>query len=65
MQRPDSLHFEPIYLNPEYCLKRGLTRFEAGAQGMHKVKRGLMLGLLSSLVGTPRSFSGGCGLIDS
>ena len=39
----DSLHFELCYHQPiEYCLKQGLNRFEAGAQGMHKVKRGLM-----------------------
>ena len=39
----DSLHFELCYHRPiEYCLQNGLVRFEAGAQGMHKVKRGLM-----------------------
>ena len=37
------LHFELCYHAPiELCIARGWTRFEAGAQGMHKLKRGLM-----------------------
>ena len=39
----DSLHFELCYHRPiELCLKKGWTRFEAGAQGQHKLKRGLL-----------------------
>ena len=39
----DSLHFELCYHQPiALCLERGWTRFEAGAQGSHKLKRGLM-----------------------
>ena len=36
-----SLHFETCYHQGiEYCIERGLTRFESGAQGEHKVARG-------------------------
>ena len=39
---PD-LHFETCYYAPiEYCIANGLSRFEAGAQGEHKLSRGLM-----------------------
>jgi predicted N-acyltransferase len=39
----DMLHFELCYYQLiERTIERGLTRFEAGAQGMHKLKRGLM-----------------------
>jgi len=39
----DSLHFELCYHRPiELAIARGWTRFEAGAQGMHKLKRGLL-----------------------
>lgn len=39
----DSLHFELCYHQPiEYCIQNGLTKFEAGAQGEHKLKRGLL-----------------------
>jgi len=39
---PD-LHFETCYYAPiEYCITNGLSRFEAGAQGEHKLSRGLM-----------------------
>ncbi len=38
-----SLHFELCYHRPiELCLDRGWRRFEAGAQGLHKLKRGLL-----------------------
>ncbi len=38
----DSLHFETCYYQAiEYCIKHGLERFEAGAQGEHKLSRGL------------------------
>jgi len=37
-----SLHFETCYYTPiEYCIAHGLHRFEAGAQGAHKLARGL------------------------
>lgn len=39
----EPLHFELCYHRPiELCLEHGWTRFEAGAQGHHKIKRGLM-----------------------
>jgi predicted N-acyltransferase len=39
----DMLHFELCYYQLiERAIERGLARFEAGAQGMHKLKRGLM-----------------------
>ncbi len=38
----DHLHFElAFYQLIEHCLERGWTRFEAGAGGDHKVRRGL------------------------
>ena len=38
-----SLHFELCYYRPlELCLQQGWDRFEAGAQGVHKLKRGLL-----------------------
>ncbi|MGU9989609.1 N-acetyltransferase [Bordetella avium] len=37
------LHFETCYLQAiEYCIKEGLSRFEGGAQGEHKMARGLL-----------------------
>jgi predicted N-acyltransferase len=37
------LHFETCYYAPmEYCIARGLQRFEAGAQGEHKLARGFV-----------------------
>ena len=37
------LHFETCYYQPiEYCVTHGLGHFEAGAQGEHKLSRGLM-----------------------
>ncbi|MCG6873155.1 MAG: GNAT family N-acetyltransferase [Gammaproteobacteria bacterium] len=39
----DGLHFELCYYRPiEYCIATGLARFEAGAQGEHKLSRGLL-----------------------
>jgi len=36
------LHFEACYYAPiEYAINKGLTRFEGGAQGEHKLARGL------------------------
>lgn len=37
------LHFETCYYQGiDYCLRNGLTRFEPGAQGEHKLARGFM-----------------------
>lgn len=37
------LHFEACYYQGiEYCLREGLTRFEPGAQGEHKLARGFL-----------------------
>lgn len=37
------LHFEACYYQGiDYCLREGLTRFEPGAQGEHKVARGFL-----------------------
>jgi hypothetical protein len=39
----DSLHFEACYYQGlEYCIDRGLQRFEPGAQGEHKIYRGFL-----------------------
>lgn len=37
----DCLHFEACYYQGiEYCIERGLGRFDPGAQGEHKIQRG-------------------------
>lgn len=37
------LHFETCYLQSiDYCIQHGLTNFEGGAQGEHKMARGLL-----------------------
>ena len=37
-----NLHFETCFYQPiEYCIQNKLHRFEAGAQGEHKLSRGL------------------------
>jgi predicted N-acyltransferase len=44
-----SLHFETCYYQGiEYCIERGLQRFEPGTQGEHKVPRGFVPTLTSS-----------------
>ncbi len=44
-----SLHFETCYYQGiEYCIERGLQRFEPGTQGEHKVPRGFVPTLLGS-----------------
>ncbi len=41
--RYEMLHFELCYYRLiERCIDRGMRRFEAGAQGTHKLRRGLM-----------------------
>ena len=41
--RHHSLHFEACYhQGVEFCIERGLTGFEPGAQGEHKVSRGFV-----------------------
>ncbi|MEJ2106299.1 MAG: GNAT family N-acetyltransferase [Acidiferrobacteraceae bacterium] len=38
-----SLHFETCYYDPiAYCIEQGIQRFEAGAQGEHKLSRGFL-----------------------
>ena len=52
-----ALHFEMCYYQTiEHCIKRGLSRFEAGAQGDYKISRGLMPTVTSSAhwVGHPQ-----------
>ncbi len=42
-QRVDCLHFEACYYQPiEWCIAHGVQRFEGGAQGEHKMARGLL-----------------------
>jgi len=37
------LHFETCYVQSiDYCIRRGIARFEGGAQGVHKMSRGLV-----------------------
>ncbi len=37
----DSLHFEACYYQGiDYCIRNGLSRFDTGAQGEHKIARG-------------------------
>jgi uncharacterized protein len=37
----DSLHFETCYYQGiDYCIRQGLSRYDAGAQGEHKLARG-------------------------
>ncbi len=39
----NSLHFEACYYTPiEYCIAQGLSRFEGGAGGEHKLARGFL-----------------------
>lgn len=42
-QELDHLHFECCYYAPiDFCIAEGIGRFEAGAQGEHKLSRGLL-----------------------
>jgi len=37
------LHFETCYVQSiDYCIRRGIAKFEGGAQGVHKMSRGLV-----------------------
>ena len=43
LERVDGLHFEACYYQPlSWCMAQGVTRFEGGAQGEHKIARGLL-----------------------
>jgi uncharacterized protein len=43
LARVDSLHFEACYYQPlQWCIEHGYHRFEGGAQGEHKMARGLL-----------------------
>jgi predicted N-acyltransferase len=42
-KKHNQLHFEICYYQAiDYCIKHGLQRFEAGAQGEHKISRGFI-----------------------
>jgi predicted N-acyltransferase len=43
LARVDCLHFELCYYQPlQWCIHHGVARFEGGAQGEHKMARGLL-----------------------
>ncbi len=43
VEHVDCLHFEACYYRPlAWCIERGYQRFEGGAQGEHKMARGLL-----------------------
>jgi uncharacterized protein len=43
LERVDSLHFEACYYQPlQWCIENGFDSFEGGAQGEHKMARGLL-----------------------
>jgi hypothetical protein len=43
LEQVPGLHFETCYYQGiDYCLREGLTRFEPGAQGEHKLARGFL-----------------------
>ena len=43
LEHVDCLHFEACYYQPlQWCIAHGYRRFEGGAQGEHKMARGLM-----------------------
>jgi predicted N-acyltransferase len=43
LERVDCLHFEACYYQPiEWCIAKGIVRFEGGAQGEHKMARALL-----------------------
>jgi predicted N-acyltransferase len=45
----NSLHFEACYYQGiDYCIEKGLRRFEPGTQGEHKVPRGFTPSITSS-----------------
>jgi len=40
LERVDCLHFEACYYQPlQWCIANGVSRFEGGAQGEHKMAR--------------------------
>jgi predicted N-acyltransferase len=42
-QAPPHLHFSACYYQPlRWCIENGYQRFEGGAQGEHKMARGLL-----------------------
>ena len=42
MEQVSGLHFEACYYQAiEFCIERRISRFEGGAQGAHKLARGL------------------------
>ncbi|MEK9806892.1 MAG: GNAT family N-acetyltransferase [Halieaceae bacterium] len=50
LEEYDNLHFEACYYRGiEYCIERGLEKFDPGAQGEHKIQRGFEPTLTRSL----------------
>lgn len=48
-ERVPGLHFETCYYQGiDYCLREGLSRFEPGAQGEHKIARGFLPAIVRS-----------------
>ena len=55
----DSLHFETCYYQGiEYCIAHGISRFEPGTQGEHKVSRGFSLACAAGVLRRDRSLPG-------
>jgi len=49
LEEYDQLHFETCYYQGiDFCIQQGLARFDAGAQGEHKLKRGFRPHLFES-----------------
>lgn len=49
IERVDCLHFEACYYQPiAWCIAHGVTRFEGGAQGEHKLARALLPAMTQS-----------------
>lgn len=49
LEEYDQLHFEACYYRGiDFCIEQGLSRFDAGAQGEHKLKRGFRPHLFES-----------------
>ena len=43
LEQYDSMHFECCYYQGiEYCIEKGINKFDPGVQGEHKIKRGFL-----------------------
>jgi len=50
VEQHHSLHFETCYhQGVDFCIERGISRFEPGTQGLHKVSRGFVPAQTSSM----------------